>query len=265
MYKLVVTALLAVAGLLLLAELAGADAGGGAVINDGGIDHGAYDDGSEPGGGSESGCEYLPATIPDGTIAYDLEGNVIPTDMPGAWFERWCDGQFGGNFYIPDFDPVDLALQARDRLALPLPVPALSPVGDQVVNLVSWLWIDPIGWEAKQSSVSAGSVTVTVMATSESVTWSFGPDDEVVCDGPGTPYDPSIPDEAQSPSCFHVFNKSSAGEPDEVTRALVTVRWNASWTVSGARGGGPLGTVDQTTIFAVRVVEIQAINTRGGT
>ena len=58
-----------------------------------------------------------------------------------------------------------------------------------------------------------------------------------------------------------VATQSSAAQPDLQYHAAVTVLWHATWTVSGAAGGGDLGTIERTTNFAVRVGEVQALNT----
>ncbi len=41
------------------------------------------------------------------------------------------------------------------------PVIHLNPAGDQLVNLATWLWIDPGAMQVPPASVDAGPVTVT--------------------------------------------------------------------------------------------------------
>ena len=89
----------------------------------------------------------------------------------------------------------------------------------------------------------------------------MGDGGQVVCDGPGTPYDSTIPAAAQSPSCTYTYTHSSATQPNLQFQAAVTVRWHATWTATGVAGGGDLGTIDRTITFPVRVGEIQALNT----
>ena len=57
--------------------------------------------------------------------------------------------------------------------------------------------------------------------------------------------------------------RQSRGLKDSLLKLheAVTVRWQASWTVAGAAGGGDLGEIERTTDFSVRVGEVQAINT----
>jgi hypothetical protein len=139
----------------------------------------------------------------------------------------------------------------------------MSPAGDQIVNLASWLWLDS-EWRPLTSTVTVPGVAVTVRAVPEQVIWAMGDGGAVVCDGPGVAYRRDIPESRQSTTCAHTYRHSSAGEPDRQYRATVTVRWRATWSASGVAGGGDLGTIDRTTGFAVRVGEVQAINTGAG-
>ena len=78
--------------------------------------------------------------------------------------------------------------------------------------------------------------------------------------GSGTPYDESLPISEQSSACSHTYEHSSAHQSGLAYAATVTVRWRLAWTVAGAAGGGPLGTIDRTTSFSVPVAEIQTVN-----
>lgn len=267
MSRLITTiAISCAAAILGFAPPARADTGGSAHTDGGGIDHGAEVDSGTPGngGGSESGpvCRYTLLPIPDDFPVFDEDtGQQVETDGTGQWYEKVCDGNnFFGAVYISRRNPAELLDQARRYLPLPLPEPHLSPAGDQIVNLPSWLWVG--GWEPERSSVSVPGITVTVTAHPESVFWSMGDGTTVVCNGAGTPYDPNRPEAEQTPTCTHTFRRSSASQPGLTYPLAVTVRWRASWDVSGFPGGGALGTIDRTTTVAVRVGEVQSINTR---
>jgi hypothetical protein len=106
-------------------------------------------------------------------------------------------------------------------------------------------------------------VTVTVLTVPETAVWAMGDGTTVVCAGPGTAFDPTQPAASQQPSCSHTYRRSSSSQASQEYTASVAVRWRVSWQVSGAAGGGDLGTLDRTTSFAVRVGEVQALNTRG--
>jgi hypothetical protein len=179
----------------------------------------------------------------------------------GTWYAKWCGtGEFDGFFFIGTVNTVALADEAWKRLTLPLPQPELSPAGDQIVNLPSWLWLAG-PWAPLSSTVSVPGVRVTAVAVPEQAVWTMGDGGQVVCDGPGVAYDAAIRAAAPTPSCAYTYTSSSATRPDLRFHAAVTVRWHATWSASGVTGGGDLGTIDRTTVFSVRVGEVQALNT----
>jgi hypothetical protein len=161
--------------------------------------------------------------------------------------------------YISRANPAELLAQARRYLPLPLPAPRFSPAREQIVNLPTWMWLAS-GWAQERSTVSVPGVTVVVDAEPVSATWSMGDGSQVVCDGPGAAYDPTLPTGAQSTSCSHTFTRSSASRPHETYTVSVTVRWHATWRVTGAPGGGDLGVISRTTTLGIRVGEVEAIN-----
>lgn len=267
MRRLTVAGALGLGLLFGLADQAGADAGAVVVTDSGGIGHGAHNSGSSTGsgsggGGSESPCTYVAVSIsPAITVWYD-DGAATPVDGTGQWYEKRCEGGvFGGVFYIRPVDPTVLLADAWRYLAVPSPEPGLSPAGDQIANLPTWLWVDPAGWGPQRSTVAVPGVSVTVIAEPIDITWAFGDGTSITCAGPGTAYDPRLSLSAQRPTCSHTFRRSTASMPAGSIAAAVTVRWQASWTVAGAAGGGDLGEIERTTDFSVRVGEVQAINT----
>lgn len=194
----------------------------------------------------------------------------------GAWYLWRCSGDgFRDSLYrppvwIPDGEqapgatgpsPAELAAQARERLRLPDPAVAASPVGDQLVNLPTWLWLDG-DWKPIESTASVPGVSVTARAVPESATWVMGDGSEVVCRGPGTPYAPGVDAASPSPDCGHTYRLSSAGEPGEVFTASVTVSWTVTW--AGAGDGGTFPGLTTTGEAAFRVAESQALVTGGG-
>ena len=260
---------LAMAVWLTTADRAGADAGANANTASDGIDHGARNNSTTPrsagGGAGVPVCTYRPINIGPDVGVVDENGVPVPTNSEGRWYEKLCgDTGFAGVFFITPRQPVDVAAEASRYLLLPLPTPVLSPDGDQVVNLATWLWIDPASWTERSSTVTVPGVSVTVVARPEAVIWTLGDGTVVTCDGPGTAYDPARPANAQTPTCSHTYTRSSAAHPDHAFQATVTVRWRASWTVVGAAGGGDLGVIERTAGFPIRVGEVQAINTRAG-
>ena len=264
-WRVTMMAALGAAVILTVAGPAHADqAAGGGVSPDpgnGSIDSEVIVDVGSPGSGQAGVkvCVYTLAGIPEGFPVHDEDGRLIPTDGTGFWYEKVCDGVFEGVFYISRRDPRLLFDYARRRLTLPLPTPGLSPAGDQIVNLPSWLWIAD-GWTERTSRVAIEGIAVSVAATPMSVQWSMGDGAVVVCEGPGVAFDASRPAAAQQPTCTHIYRRSSARIPGLAYTAAVTVKWSATWSVEGFAGGGVLPDIERTTTFAVRVGEVQSVN-----
>lgn len=216
-----------------------------------------------------------PAVVVVPVVAAWREQQPVPGEE-GAWYLWRCSGDgFRDSLYrppvwIPDGEqapgvagpsPAELAAQARERLRLPDPALAASPVGDQLVNLPTWLWLDG-DWAAIEATASVPGVSVTARAVPESATWVMGDGSEVVCRGPGTPYAPGVDAASPSPDCGHTYRLSSAGEPGEVFTASVTVSWTVTW--AGAGDGGTFPDLTTTGEAAFRVAESQALVTGGG-
>ena len=266
MQRLIVISVMCIAAVGVCARPATADTGGAAHTDDAGIAHEAHTDSGSTAGGKSARrqCTYTPLSIAGDEALLDVDGSHIEVDGTGFWYEKWCEGNvFIGAVYISRRDPTDLIEEARRHLALPLPDPTTSPELDQIVNLPTWLWLDA-GWRTLTSTASVPGVSVTVRAAPEVAIWTMGDGAQVVCDGPGTPYNFALPPNGQSSNCTHTYPRSSASQPDARYRASVTVQWRASWSVSGFAGGGDLGTIDRTTAFSVRVGEVQALNTPAG-
>lgn len=171
----------------------------------------------------------------------------------------------GGGAPAPAPSPGALATQAIQRTPLPAPQIAMSPGGSipLLVNLPTFLWIDPAQWRPQTASASAGGVTSTVTATPERVVWDMGQGDSVTCDGPGIPYVPSLPDDAQPSTCKFTYPASSARTGDRTFTVRATIEYHVTWTASGAAGGGDLGISRRSSTISVRVAELQALNVTG--
>ena len=162
---------------------------------------------------------------------------------------------------VPVVDPRVLAVQALRSLSLPAPDIRLSPPPpkDQLVNLATWMWVEPGTWGARSTSVSVPGVTVSVSAQPQRVVWTMGNGDSLACNGPGTPYDTTKPETAQRSDCTYTYRRSSAGQPHERYLLSATVEWRATWSVVGAPGGGALPGIRRSASLPVRVAEIQSL------
>ena len=258
------------AGLVLTAAPAAADGAGGAITDDSGIDYGVLvgergGGGSNPGrrgGGSGPTCTYRLMGGPENFPVFDVDGTVVQVESGGAWYEKTCDGVFVGAVYLrgaPNaVDPAEVAAGVLRRMTVPVPQVALSPAGEQVVNLPSWLWI--ANWEPLTGTASVGGVTVQVTARPASARWSFGDGSSLAC-APGVPWSPNAD---ASRACTHTWRHSSASQPSERYSLGVSVTWTASYSVTGGAGGGALPSITRTSTRPVRVAEVQAVNDRLG-
>jgi hypothetical protein len=276
MHHRLIAGLLVLGTALAVANPAMADGTGDAFIDGDEIGAGAQNEvQSGPGTGGSNACHYEILSDDDQNAAYSLAddswGNVSGFG-PGAYYRRICalgNGQTSATIvWIPDptagpaVDPAVLAEEAFDRTLIPAPEIRLNPPEgrEQVVNVPTWMWIDPAAWAPVSATASAGAVTVTATATPTSVSWDMGNGDVVVCAGPGTPYDSTAAPDDQQSDCTYTYGRSSAGRPGGAFTMRVTTTWEVTWSVSGAPGGGSLGTAQRTTTSAVRVAEIQAVN-----
>jgi hypothetical protein len=213
------------------------------------------------------GCTYF---VPTATYQ-QLMGTAGP--MPGKWVIPACAGPGAIDPMPPIWvvnpktqalpaSPAVLARQALSKLALPVPVIEMAPPADreQLVNVATWLWIDPVAWRGMSAAASAGPVTATAHATPAEVLWSMGDGQLVTCLGPGTPYDPAAP--AATTACSYTWTKSSAAQPGGAYQVTATVYYEATWAAAGAPGGGSLGLLPGPSAHvAVRVAQSEAINT----
>jgi hypothetical protein len=236
-----------------------------------------------PGGGTVNGsaskCTYTP--MPAKTAATFGPGGPTPggwyfVSCPGrtltiyngalSWFPSGSSGP-AGNVPVP---PSALAQQAFDSLTLPAPAIVLNPASFSVVNLPSWLWVDPESWHTFRATATAGGVSATAIAFPVEVSWSMGDGHTVVCDGPGTPYRPAISPEAQSTTCSYTYLTSSSGLPspdgnsnDDAFKVTATITWTVTWTATGAPGGGGLPPLHTSSTVPVRVEQVEAVGTAG--
>ncbi|HJT04933.1 MAG TPA: hypothetical protein VJ757_15095 [Pseudonocardiaceae bacterium] len=191
--------------------------------------------------------------------------------QPGAWYVYKCDqaglidALYRAPVWIPDgqpgalASPAQLAEQARSQLLLPSPRIEANPVGEQLVNLPTWLWLDSASWWPRSATALVPGVSVTAVARPTSVSWSMGDGTSVVCRGQGTPFPPGGNPSAASPDCGHTYHISSASQSGQAFPVTATVHWSVTWWGAGQRGTFPDLTTSASTQF--RVAEAQALGT----
>jgi len=189
--------------------------------------------------------------------------------------------QIGGRgipFWIPQgggavVDPAQLAQQAVQQMGLRTPAIGMTggnpPDGMQIVGIPAWMWAaDPgesttpgvAGVAQITRSASAGGVTVTATGRLDRTVWTMGDGAAVTCAGQkaaGTRYEGRF-DKQPSPTCGHMYTRTSAGQPDEAFTVTLTAYWVVDWQVVG---GGQSGTINVQRSRNVRkqVGELQAL------
>ncbi|WP_331738733.1 hypothetical protein [Embleya sp. NBC_00896] len=153
--------------------------------------------------------------------------------------------------------PQEVAQTAVSQLQLPSPVIATNPVGEQIVGVPSWLWIDPASWAPVSATAEVPGVSVTATATPQRVLWTMGDGSTVTCAGPGTAYSTRFAPASASPDCGHTYTRSSATQPGAAYAVSATISWTVTWAGAGQTGVVPgMQTTGQIT---TRVAEVQAV------
>lgn len=221
-------------------------------------------------------------------LALNNEGGMLPGGpTPGAWYSVTCDDRATGAQWtqtewissqpggrpvetMAPVDPHAVALQAENSLVLPRPVIQSDPSGTTVVNLSTWLWIDPSLWHADAVTATVGSVSATAVATPVSVAWSTGDGGLTVCSGPGIPYDVLAPVAGQTTYCSYRFTRTSAGQTspdgnpnDSAFVITATITWSVSWSATGAAGGGQLPPLFTSQSGLLRVGQVESVDAVG--
>jgi hypothetical protein len=186
----------------------------------------------------------------------------------------------------PDLMP--LIEMALSRTRLPSPVISTSPSSIDafedatIVNFPTWFWINPSAWRTVSATAAGGGLVATVWATPTKVTWRSAwslpterddPEGGVtllpenlylVCAGPGTAYDRSLPAGAQATKCASVFTQSTFGT---YQRLEASISWRIHWALSdeaGVVGGeGFLAASQSAGRRPLRVLQVESVITGG--
>jgi hypothetical protein len=153
-------------------------------------------------------------------------------------------------------DPGTLARRAFAELPLIYPSPrtAPPPTAKQLVGVRTWLWVDPADWQPMSATATIVGLSATVTAQPTKVIWTMGDGSTVTCNGPGTPYDPKLPDSEQSSTCSHTY------QHDGTYTVRATIVWTVSWAATNGQGG-TLPNVQRSTEFPLTVEQRQAVIT----
>lgn len=194
---------------------------------------------------------------PDGGTVYQREC-LLPGG--GSVSNGWVvlpDAPAG--FGSVSITPADLAVRAVEQLDLRGPAIGTAPpsTATGLVGVPVWLWtqVSPSTWGPASATASVPGLSVTATAKATRMVWDMGDGSTVSCTSPGTPYDRSYGG-VTSPTCGHVYARSSAGQPDEAYPVTATTTWEVSWSGGGASG---VITVTRSSTTSLRVGELQVL------
>ncbi|MBX6749190.1 MAG: hypothetical protein IRY85_05865 [Micromonosporaceae bacterium] len=188
-------------------------------------------------------------------------------EQPGMWYRRYCISPHGSYWifqWVPDgaaprLTPEQLARRALASVRL-LPADiqmAPDPSGSGLVGLPVWMWttVNPNTWGPISATDSDAGLTVTITARAASIAWDMGDGHTVICDNPGTPYEPRFGNRT-SPTCGHVYTTPSRDRPGGVFPVTATTTWRITWS-----GGGESGvfTVLRQSQTSVSIGELQVV------
>lgn len=159
-------------------------------------------------------------------------------------------------------DPEVLAREAVKKMRLLGPdIASPRAAGKYTVGVPMWMWVNQSAttYGPQPASASAGGVTVTATAKVSQIVWQMGDGATVTCHGPGTVYQAST-GMAESPTCGHVYAKTSAASGGGKYQLTATSTWSINWEVT-AGGGGQTGQLTQTqqSQMQVAIGEVQVV------
>jgi hypothetical protein len=204
----------------------------------------------------------------------------LGSDPNGTWYDVTCsDGSSYMGVYVPpsagNLPPAvalagTLAQTVANRLPLPSPRVRHNPVGNALVGLATWWWVDPGQWQPLRQRTQAGPVWAEVTATPVSTRWDAGDGSApVACPGPGTAYDTTRPEAGQYTDCSHTYRRTTADQPqtgpsvnDRFFTVTVTTSWQVTW-IGSAGSGGTLPVLTTSSTFGLAVAQRETVVTGG--
>lgn len=220
-----------------------------------------------------TGC-YLKLADPQPPVGDQAWDQHRPPD--GAVYDGWCltlaGGTAGGykqQFWYPSITTppsVDtLRAEALAKLHMVPPSFTLAPAknGSGLVGMPVWLSIqvsqDSWGQPPLTATASVPGLSLTAIATGQSITWDMGDGHTVSCSNPGTPYEPSD-GLRPSPTCPYTYTQPSGGQPNGAYTITATITWQVAWKASTGQTGVITPAPTTTATTTVKVGELQAVN-----
>lgn len=212
-------------------------------------------------------CYYMLLTQqppPDDPLWDGREGGAIyqvtcMDSVPGTnggW--TWLPSPPPG-FGAPQVTPAELAARAVDQMQLAGPAIGITVPPDRLglVGVPVWLWteVSPTTWGPNSATASVPGLSVTATAKVSQISWDMGDGNTVVCATAGTPW---FEGGIESPTCDHIYDRPSVGQPNDAYTVTGTATWVVDWS-----GGGTSGslTVTRASSTTVRIGELQVLVT----
>jgi hypothetical protein len=205
------------------------------------------------------------------TIDFDIYevivGEVGETYLFSCWYTGpWIDPLAGYPVAAEYPEPTDpppgdvitasvAARHAIESISFEPPAVELSPAGEQVVGVPSWLAVTS-ELAYPEVTAEAGAVFATARPVFDNVTWNLGNGDQLACIADATTtWDPDAGD-SQTSACSYTYQSSPDGDS---FAGSATVTWNI-WQITNETNGAEVfwGTVTLTTDLDIAVTELQA-------
>ncbi len=247
---------------------------------------------AESGGGSAEGGENANVAAwvigvpgggvhaPSGLTIADCTGWIFATDMPDIpgsttaggmrldpdgilayLYQRDCGPDGVRQFvWVRQESPTTLARAAQENLRirlLPAPIPQLSPATHSIVNLETWLAVQPVTPVSVTADIPGMWLTVTARVAG--TVFDLGEGIVVSCAGTGRIWHHHHP--ATRAACGYTFRSFDPPGRGRVVR--IRLIWDVTWT-SNSGGSGTLDRVESAhRVLPHPVREIQSIGQRG--
>lgn len=232
---------LIVAAVVLAAAATQAVAGEGSGTSGNGVIAGSVTTTPSGSGGGDGGPGGSGGSVPAGGGG-DVSSGLTPGGGDGA--TNVLPPPNVGAPAAPAVDPLVLAQSAYGQMPLEVPEVRMAPQPPlkTYVHLETWLWIPQSQWHDVSLTVSAGAVSVTVVARPLRVEWDLTESD-TSCRTAGRPWFRGMGDEART-DCSYTYEGTSDAAPGGDYPVSAVIVYHASWTCSGpcsGRAGGDLG------------------------
>ncbi|ROR37497.1 hypothetical protein EDD39_5644 [Kitasatospora cineracea] len=225
-------------------------------------------------GAFSAGCYYIKSQPqPLGTEA--VWGTHTAKD--GAIYDKSCilDDGFvpSGQVFLaqpvaapPPKTPRQLAWEALQTITVGDPVLRAAPGTDAVVGSPVWFWLDPakdVTGPLSSSPLQGDGFSVVTTITLKQVIWTVdsGPGEPprtFICQDTGTVFSTG-----GTPTCSHLFTRSSAGMKDKAYTLNVQLEWNVTARKDGTTAVDTTNmgwTTTGTRTLQVPVNEVQVLN-----